>query len=100
MYRVNSNFKTIMKNAKAFINAGGNARWDYLIFDHNEHQIDEAKVLAKKLGFSEIIFKKTAIRFVLGKDTRSYESANNVKFGNTKQTYAIQCKLKKDLRVF
>ena len=100
IYRKRTSWNKIMENVSAFINAGGIATWEYLIFDHNEHQIDEAKVLAKKLGFSEIIFKKTARRFVLGKDTRSYESANNVKFGNTIQTYAIQCKWKKDLRVF
>jgi sulfatase maturation enzyme AslB (radical SAM superfamily) len=63
LYRVNSNFKTIMKNAKAFINAGGNARWDYLIFDHNEHQIEETYNLAKEMGFKQIVFKNTS-RFV------------------------------------
>ena len=63
LYRVNSNFKTIIKNAKAFINAGGNARWDYLVFDHNEHQLEEAYNLAKEIGFKQIVFKNTS-RFV------------------------------------
>jgi MoaA/NifB/PqqE/SkfB family radical SAM enzyme len=63
LYRVNSDWKTIMKNAKAFIGAGGNARWDYLIFDHNEHQIEEAYNLAKEMGFKQIVFKNTS-RFV------------------------------------
>ena len=63
LYRVNSDWKIIMKNVKAFIGAGGNARWDYLIFDHNEHQVEEAYNLAKELGFKQIVFKNTS-RFV------------------------------------
>ena len=34
---------------KVFIEAGGNANWDYLIFDHNIHQVAEAKQIAKKI---------------------------------------------------
>jgi hypothetical protein len=47
-----------MANVQAFINAGGRAEWDYLIFKHNEHQIDEAKDLSKKLGFYSFVPKK------------------------------------------
>ena len=35
LYRVNSNFAKIMENAKAFIDAGGNARWYFIEFEHN-----------------------------------------------------------------
>ncbi|MBC8435622.1 MAG: radical SAM protein, partial [Proteobacteria bacterium] len=42
LYRRNTDYKKIMDNAKAFINAGGNAEWQYIIFKHNEHQVDEA----------------------------------------------------------
>lgn len=51
IYRVNVNFKSVINNAKAFIDAGGIAHWDMLIFEHNEHQINEAKELARSLGF-------------------------------------------------
>lgn len=49
--RVNSNLKIIMRNVKAFIEAGGYARWDYLIFEHNKHQLDDAKKMAEDMGF-------------------------------------------------
>ena len=67
LYRVNSNWKVIMKNAEAFINAGGKARWDYLIFDHNAHQVQDAYNLAKEMGFRQIVFKNTS-RFISNKE--------------------------------
>ena len=35
-YRISTNDK-IIKNAKAFIDAGGFAKWHMLVFEHNEH---------------------------------------------------------------
>ena len=43
---------------RAFINAGGRARWDFLIFAHNEHQVDEAEALATKWGFKSFYQEK------------------------------------------
>jgi MoaA/NifB/PqqE/SkfB family radical SAM enzyme len=51
IYRVNVNFKTVIKNCEAFISAGGNAHWDMLVFEHNQHQVEMAKNLAKSMGF-------------------------------------------------
>ena len=51
LYRRNVQWDTLIKNVKVFIKAGGIARWKYIIFKHNEHQIDEARTLSKELGF-------------------------------------------------
>jgi MoaA/NifB/PqqE/SkfB family radical SAM enzyme len=51
IYRVNTNYDKIMKNAKAFIDAGGKAYWKFLVFEHNEHQVEEARELSKDMGF-------------------------------------------------
>jgi MoaA/NifB/PqqE/SkfB family radical SAM enzyme len=59
LYRRNVEWDKLMANVQAFINAGGRAEWDYLIFKHNEHQIDEAKELSKKLGFYSFVPKKS-----------------------------------------
>lgn len=59
LYRRNVVWKKVIENAQAFIDAGGYANWDYLIFKHNEHQIDEAKVLSKKMGFAYFYPKKS-----------------------------------------
>ena len=53
LYRRNVKWDKVMENVKAFISAGGKASWKFLIFKHNEHQIEEAKELSKKLGFIE-----------------------------------------------
>ena len=51
IYRVNVVWKKVMENAQAFIQAGGRAHWDMLVFEHNEHQVDECEHLAKDMGF-------------------------------------------------
>lgn len=64
LYRVNSNFKKIIENVESYTSAGGNARWDFLVFEHNQHQIEAAQQLAKTLGVSRFNLKQTS-RFVL-----------------------------------
>ena len=51
IYRQRTNFKKVISNAKAFLQNGGRAEWQMLVFKHNQHQIDEAKQMAKELGF-------------------------------------------------
>jgi len=63
MYRRGTEWQRIMDGVRAFIGAGGKAVWEYLIFKHNEHQIDEARALSTELGFSKFVAKKTD-RFV------------------------------------
>jgi len=58
LYRRNVDWDKLIANVKAFIGAGGRAEWDYLIFKHNEHQIDEAKQLSKDMGFYAFVPKK------------------------------------------
>ena len=59
LYRQGVNWDIAWENALAFIEAGGKAEWDYLIFAHNEHQVEEARALAEKVGFRKFLPKKT-----------------------------------------
>jgi hypothetical protein len=59
IYRRGVDFQRVIRNAKAFINAGGEARWEFLAFRHNEHQIASARSLSLELGFSEFSVKRT-----------------------------------------
>ena len=56
LYRRNTSYKKVIDNAKAFIQAGGEAHWQFIVFRHNEHQLKEAKKLSKEMGFKKIDF--------------------------------------------
>jgi MoaA/NifB/PqqE/SkfB family radical SAM enzyme len=64
LYRVGTDFNKIIENAKAFIGAGGRAHWEFIVFEHNEHQVEECRVLAAEYGFMSFTAKKTP-RFFL-----------------------------------
>jgi MoaA/NifB/PqqE/SkfB family radical SAM enzyme len=66
VYRRNVRWHILMRNIKAFVAAGGNAEWDYLVFRHNEHQVELANKLADDLGFTLFNIKKTG-RFLNSK---------------------------------
>jgi len=68
LYRKKVVWKKVMDNAKAYINAGGVAHWEMIVFKHNEHQIDEAKQLAESMGFRAFRTKATS-RFDHNPDT-------------------------------
>jgi len=51
LYRQNTKWSTIIKNAKTYIAAGGKATWKFIKFDHNIHQLDACKQLSKDLKF-------------------------------------------------
>ena len=53
LYRQNTNWQLVLRNAKNFIDAGGIAIWRMIVFDHNQHQIEECKRLSKELGFAK-----------------------------------------------
>jgi len=122
LYRVNSDWDKIIENVKTFIKAGGRARWDYLVFEHNEHQVQAAKTLAKEWKFEGFYVKKTN-RFISNKNyktdtnktmTKKINIAKKVKyqsnFDEIVQEYGswsnyvditeIECKFKKQNALF
>jgi len=59
LYRRNVKFDKVISNASAFIRTGGRAQWNFIVFRHNEHQVEEARQLAKDLGFFNLLVRKT-----------------------------------------
>lgn len=59
IYRVNVNWNSLIRNVKSFIEHGGNASWQFIVFRHNQHQIDQARNMAKDLKFKEFLVKKS-----------------------------------------
>ncbi len=60
IYRQYVQWDKVVRSMKAFIGAGGRARWDYLVFRHNEHQVEEAERFAEDLGFEEFNAKRSS----------------------------------------
>jgi len=53
LYRQNTVWKTVIRNAEIFIEAGGRAIWKMIKFDHNQHQILECAQLSRRMGFAD-----------------------------------------------
>lgn len=75
IYRIGTNFETIIRNAQAFMSSGGIAHWIFIKFKHNEHQVETARNLSSSLGFKSFDFKISK-RF--GKKFPVLDSAGNV----------------------
>ena len=59
LYRRHVDFRKVINNAQSFIQAGGKAQWNYIVFEHNQHQIEAAKILSQIIGFEQILFRGT-----------------------------------------
>jgi MoaA/NifB/PqqE/SkfB family radical SAM enzyme len=80
IYRRNTLFSTVIKNAETFISAGGNAGWKMIKFKHNAHQSGACQQLSKQMGFNVFLLvddgrdngpifdKEKKLEFVLGGD--------------------------------
>jgi sulfatase maturation enzyme AslB (radical SAM superfamily) len=82
LYRRNTDWNTIIKNAQAFIQAGGTAEWVMTVFKHNEHQVDDCSSLAMHYGFKHFTSRfnnrsHVPVRNRNGKTIYKLESATN-----------------------
>jgi MoaA/NifB/PqqE/SkfB family radical SAM enzyme len=76
IYRRNTNFNKIIENAKEYIaNTNAKSSWEYLVFDHNEHQINDAKNRAKELGFTNFNYRYSN-RFPQNGEVSFYDQGN------------------------
>jgi len=54
IYRRNVRWDTLQRNFRAYHKAGGISIWQFIIFGHNKHQLDDIKELVDKEGFSRL----------------------------------------------
>jgi hypothetical protein len=94
IYRINSNFEKIINNAKAFIDAGGHATWKFIVFKHNEHQIDEAHRLSTDIGFKAFKTEHTSRSWFQG---NKWEVKINGEFQYDIEPCSVIAKLKNNL---
>jgi len=94
-YRVWTDLKQVLKNAKNFIDAWGIWVWQLIVFKNNEHQIDIARKTAKKMWFSDFLLKTS----------REYsQNLPQPKYKIPKQwgsiTSTFECKYRKNKRFY
>ena len=58
LYRLGANWNKIMENAKAFIDAGGGAVWQYIEFPWNAQDTKGAEDLARDMGFKRFKWRR------------------------------------------
>jgi MoaA/NifB/PqqE/SkfB family radical SAM enzyme len=49
-HRRGTDFHKIIENMRAFVAGGGIAQWQFIVFKHNEHQLQAAEDLAQTIG--------------------------------------------------
>lgn len=76
IYRINSRWSDIVA-AMTYCAPRVFVSWKFIVFRHNEHQIEEAKALAQRLGVRDITFKKSA-RFRDGDDPLKPRNADYI----------------------
>lgn len=59
LYRIGTDFSTILRNAQEFISAGGTAHWMFIKFKHNENEVDLARNLSNQIGFKSFTVKNS-----------------------------------------
>jgi len=85
IYRQGVNWAAVERSMRAFISAGGRARWDFLIFEHNQHQVEEAERIANEWGFEKFVAKKTGRFMTASSEKKESHQAVNRKGKATSQ---------------
>ena len=91
VYREGSNFKKVQQNFRAFNAAGGKSVWQFIEFEHNQHQTETARQKASDEGF-----KKFTTIISHRKDTKEVK---HKKIEQEENPY-ISCKYADQKRIF
>jgi MoaA/NifB/PqqE/SkfB family radical SAM enzyme len=83
IYRRGTNWKKIISAMTNYVSTGAQSKWEFLVFQHNQHQIEEARQLSKELKITHF-FSKIAMGFSGAGDSDDFRESINV-FGNNGQ---------------
>lgn len=77
IYRQGTDYNKIIDNATAFIQAGGHAVWQFVPYEHNQHQVMKAIKLSQQLKFKSFklakLFRKDKLQAKHWKTGEPYE---------------------------
>lgn len=78
IYRQATSYEKVIENARAFIDAGGTATWQFIPFKHNEHQITDCIKLSQQYKFSKF------------KLVQSYRNITDVQHWKTGESFRLE----------
>ena len=90
IYRKGSNFKKVQENWRAFHKFGGRSIWQFIIMEHNKHQVDDLERIAEEEGFK-------AVKFI-----NSMRSKGDVEYvkPEVEESEEVECKYLRDGTIF
>lgn len=94
VYRRNVDWSMLMRNAQAYINAGGSAHWDMLVYQHNQHQVEACEAMARDMGFTWFRAKVSKRPYINGlKFPQGWQNP-------IQESGPIQCQILKDYSLY
>lgn len=99
IYREGSSFKKVKDNFRAFNAAGGQSNWQFIVFEHNAHQLESAKQMAKDEGFKDFktiishrddtkdVKHKKVLKKAIPNPTPQDDPCISCKYGNQKRIF-------------
>lgn len=95
MYRKNVSWKRLQNNFRAYINNGGAAVWQFIVFEHNKHQVENAQEIAKKEGFKRFKLRESSRQDKKGIKAARYFSKNSTnQIKVDKKSHRVVCAAK------
>jgi MoaA/NifB/PqqE/SkfB family radical SAM enzyme len=121
LYRRQTRWQTVIDHAQSFIQAGGNATWKMVVFDHNQHEIEQCRLLSQEMGFKHfklvdqgrdafpVFDQKKNFLYSIGQHNQSvdFTELHHLYINSTVNGYVepvvvdgIDCKIKKNRSVY
>jgi MoaA/NifB/PqqE/SkfB family radical SAM enzyme len=72
VYRRNVDWHRLMQNVEAYISRAAKAQWNFIVFRHNQHQIQQAEDLSRSMGFESFLPRRTG-RFFNANDATVFD---------------------------
>jgi MoaA/NifB/PqqE/SkfB family radical SAM enzyme len=80
LYRQNTDINKILERIKISTDSKAKTQWDFLVFKHNEHELETCKNIAKEMNVDSFRIRKTARFDYWGKFPVKDKSENIIRF--------------------
>lgn len=97
-YRINGNLDRVLANMRAIVEAKRrmgselpHIAWQFLLFEHNEHEVEQARAMAKEIGVDEIYFMTAGNRYGDSRVNNQLTPETGDQFREVNQSTEVAC---------